>query len=1118
MGSREKELLKIFEDYAGQKGIKKYPKSLINKKTSSYSKFALTFNKRLLREGITNKYVDNNVLFERILKRNGEYGLRTFKNTVYSNYEKYGNLIIKKNNLINKSNHDYDDNFFNSIKDKVIKEIDLRKINFKDLIKILQKYSGRDYILNIKGSNNYITASSRTLNLIEKYEDLSGLNYNSRVGSDLNFVMDAQINPILEISNFERKKEAKAEGGYFPYYHTLNIDLSRYGIFKEKPKNYNNNCLYEALLYGGLEEQKLNDFKSFVKDAYVPTCKLTDICEKLQIRIEMKKIKKDFYVKNYYFGDKNDKKYKIVLCNNHYFIDEKTCIISSALKNYENIKDKNEWWDIGKQNEKIKSHNLVKYLLENKETLLKIIPDEDRFENQYYDGDINDEKLDYNSEKSCKLNEFKTISKTDFELLYFDFESYTEDITFKIKSYLGNLKYNNKHYNFEGEESGLNLIETIRNLFKFNPPDDKGCVKKIFMIAHNLAFDFSFIFKHMQTVKPIVNNNKVIGGNARIYIKKKVFIHVEFLDTYMHIPHKLADFSKMFNLKAEKEIMIYDIYTEESIKKKYMDEKYFLEQVKKHYKDDESVKRCKKNILKWNCRNDKGEINIIEYSKRYCEIDCDVMEKGFNIFRKWIKTITGLDPLNFCTITSLGFSYITKEGCFDDVFSLSGTPRAFIQKSVVGGRTMSAENKKYMTDLGDEYEPLDVNSLYPAAMALMKGFLKGKPKVIKNESLDWLKNNTDGFFVKVECLNDAETKLDFPILSVFNEGGVRIFTNETKGQIFILDSITLEEAEKHQGLKFKLISGYYFNEGYNNKINIIIKKLFGERVIKKREKNCIEQVYKLLMNSLYGKTLLKPIEQTTEIIYQDRWNSYLQHNYNYIKSFIDLGKFKIVKKFKTVNEHFNYCHVGSMILAQSKKIMNEAMVLAQNIRVKILYQDTDSMLIEKSGIEKLALEYEKKYNKKLIGDALGEFSNDLEMKINKDYNIKVKAIFNIILGKKMYFSMMEGQNIHGDIMIEFKSRMKGIPSETIYYYVNKKKVSLKDLYIQLFENNGLYYKTDLNGEIVRDSKGKPIRDKFDLLHGDEKKFRLEKVGLEFKQKGEFSRSVNITAEKGSCKF
>ena len=83
------------------------------------------------------------------------------------------------------------------------------------------------------------------------------------------------------------------------------------------------------------------------------------------------------------------------------------------------------------------------------------------------------------------------------------------------------------------------------------------------------------------STSPIVNNNKVIGGNARIYIKKKVFIHVEFLDTYMHIPHKLADFSKMFNLKAEKEIMIYDIYTEESIKKKYMDEKYFLEQVKK---------------------------------------------------------------------------------------------------------------------------------------------------------------------------------------------------------------------------------------------------------------------------------------------------------------------------------------------------------------------------------------------------------------------------------------------------------------------------------------------------------------------------------------------------------
>lgn len=1097
IAKHEKKMLKIFQEYAENNNIKDYPKRIKNK--FGYFPKAIAYNKKLLREGITNDYIDKDALFVRVLRKNDKYGLDNYKNTVQSNYELYGNLVIKKNNLINQSNHGYDDNFFESITDKVVKEIDLRKISMKDLADLLMKQG--EYILNVKGTKKYITSSARTLNEIKNYEDLTSLNYEYRVGSDINFILDAQLNPIIEIAHFERTKSPKSEGGYFPYYHTLNIDLSRYGIFREKPENYDNNCLYEALSHGGLETEKLNDFKSIVRDAYVPTSKLTEICDELGIRIEMKKIKKDGKSDKYYFGNKNNKKFFIVLCNNHYFIDEKTIIISSALKNYENIKEQIKWWDIGKQKEKICSHNLVKYLLENKETLLKKIPDEDRYENQYYNGEIDDEKLDYNAEKSCKLNEFKIVSKEDFELLYFDFESYTEEKTFKIKSYLGNVQYKNKHYDFEGEKAGEAMINQIRYFFRYNKADQKGCVKKIFMIAHNLGFDFSFIFKYLSVVKPIVNNNKVIGGNARIYIRKGEFIHVEFLDTYMHIPNKLADFAKMFNLKSEKEIMPYSIYTKDNIDKKNIDENIFLEHVKKQYKQDKYVENCKKNITKWNCRNDKGEINIIEYSKRYCQIDCEVMAKGFEIFRKWLKEITGLDALNYCTITSLGFAYITKEGCFDGVYSLSGTPRAFIQKSVVGGRTMSADNCKYMTREGDEYEPLDVNSLYPAAMAKIKGFLKGTPKTIKNESLEWLKNNSDGFFVKVECLNNAETKLDFPILSVMNDEGVRVFTNETKGKIFILDSTTLAEAELHQGLNFRVISGYYFNEGFNKKIKNIIKMLFNKRAEKKREKNCIEQVYKLLMNSLYGKTLLKPIEQTTEIIYEDRWNSYIQHNYNYIKDFIKVGKIRIVKKYKTVDRHFNYCHVGSMILSESKKIMNKAMVLAQSIKVKILYQDTDSMLIEKVGIEKLAIEYEKKYNKKLIGNFMGEFSNDLEMKINKEYNNDVKAIFNVILGKKAYISVMQGKNANGDIIIETKRRMKGIPQDTLNYYIKKNNTTDIELYKYLYENNKL--------------KG---NDKFDLLNGDENKFRLEKVGLEFKQKGEFPRSVNFNSEKGLCYF
>ena len=187
METNEKELLKIFELYAEENNIKNYPKKVGNK--NGYFNKALAFNKRLLREGITNKFLDKDVFYERIINRYGNYGIKKIKNTVFSDYEKYGNIAIKKNKIAINSNNEYIDNFFNEIKGETKKDIDLRKINIKDLSTLLGKYSERKYILNIKGSDKYITASARTLKYINNYEDLSGLDYSSKVGSDLSFVL-----------------------------------------------------------------------------------------------------------------------------------------------------------------------------------------------------------------------------------------------------------------------------------------------------------------------------------------------------------------------------------------------------------------------------------------------------------------------------------------------------------------------------------------------------------------------------------------------------------------------------------------------------------------------------------------------------------------------------------------------------------------------------------------------------------------------------------------------------------------------------------------------------------------------------------------------------------------
>ena len=66
---------------------------------------------------------------------------------------------------------------------------------------------------------------------------------------------------------------------------------------------------------------------------------------------------------------------------------------------------------------------------------------------------------------------------------------------------------------------------------------------------------------------------------------------------------------------------------------------------------------------------------------------------------------------------------------------------------------------------------------------------------------------------------------------------------------------------------FEVIDGYYFNSGRNNTINNVIKNLYDLRRELHDADNPAEVVIKLLMNSMYGKTMIKPVETDTIIKY-----------------------------------------------------------------------------------------------------------------------------------------------------------------------------------------------------------------------------------------------------------
>ena len=82
-------------------------------------------------------------------------------------------------------------------------------------------------------------------------------------------------------------------------------------------------------------------------------------------------------------------------------------------------------------------------------------------------------------------------------------------------------------------------------------------------------------------------------------------------------------------------------------------------------------------------------------------------------------------------------------------------------------------------------------------------------------------------------------------------------------EIVFIDKTGLEDAINFQNITFEIIDGYYFDEGHNENINKIIKHLYSKRIELKKMKNPAQIVIKELMNSMYGKTILKPIETET---------------------------------------------------------------------------------------------------------------------------------------------------------------------------------------------------------------------------------------------------------------
>lgn len=933
----------------------------------------------------------------------------------------------------------------------------------------------------------YLRVGEQTFSLspkfIAKYQTIIG--DNARADGDAPDSYDALRNALfdggLEIGvSVKAKLRVAPTGAFFKYNHKTTIDFSRYQVFNEYYNDQSVNCLVYTLGELGAGEDVLNVVRSKVSGAYVPKARFSEICEEAKISICLSSLCKSGKTKVLHYGDKTNPVYEVGLVDEHYFINERTKISLDGLNFWKEVKDGN--YLINKQRNKpsaISSFQAISHMFKNKDndeydflkkidghyemlaTLdgcnayvepqrLMIVEKEQRhggrskqdkeLEDMYANIASSDDECDNNEEfwETCKFDAricFDSETTTDGGLhKAYLYCLYYEDVTGKGTE------------SFVGEECGYDMLNWVRNRYE-----------RPLLIAHNLSYDLPAFYEHL-TLNMVIDAGrkiKLLKGAMKRSGRKKPCI-LTFHDSHCLIPTRLANFGSMFNLDVSKEVMPYELYTRQNIKKVMLP----ISEAHKHL-DKEDIEQFNKNIEEWDIKqtDDKGIVNFnaIEYSRRYCEIDCEVLYKGYMTFSKWIKQITTMDVDNSITLPSLVKQYYKITGCFDDVYELTGTPSKFIRNCLVGGRCSSMESKKIHVfgNLND----LDAVSLYASAMVLFKGFLRGIPIPITTEMIQQNQvEKQDGYFVKI-LVKAIGKKRCYPLGSYVDSTKTRIFTNEMEGKQIYVDRYALENLIEFQQIEYEIIKGYYYNQGWNTRICKVVQDMVNRRKEMQKINNPIQEVYKLFCNSGYGMLIRKDIETKHNFFTDEtKFDNFLSYRYNDITSYKKLGKNYMVTTHKPVSQSYSYPHLGAEVLSYSKRKMAEVMCLAEDNKIDIYYTDTDSMHLPDASVSRLSVLYKEKYNRELIGKDCGQFHCDFSTK-NKHY-IKGSNIVStefICLGKKIYIDRLcvpcrdeSGKEYNAE---EFHIRMKGVNNKAVHACASRLGMSVIDMYKKKFDDH-----------------------------------------------------------------
>lgn len=954
------------------------------------------------------------------------------------------------------------ENKFNEITKKVIKNnIFLSLVQATSFWNKIQAKGRHTLTLTNKNGNSTIVAlNDTTKNYIIKIIMGDWMNELATDYSDgmaeyhIENIEKIDINLYIEPKKIIKNKD----GNFFGYINTTDIDLSKYQIFNQY-QAYDNTmienreqCLLHTLNQYGISKAVINQIKMAITIENINcSIKKTDL-KKIAIMIGRNIILHT--IKNTSSNSSNQifkcdtsilPDIEIALYQNHYFKYEITDYSKFSIVNYKDVRtldnfneitkfQKNITYDRTPGKYKINSLLMVHKLFEDNYFKKLDLSKFEETQTKVQKGEIYLDNID--DEQKPYLIKNKII--TNKKIYIADIETYVNDETHKLQL-IGLSNYDNDIVVIMNVCDEIFINETISkeqmivnkwlNLMTNNGKNDALCY------YHNVKYDYTILEPYINITEKCEKNN--ILYSVKITHRNRT---IELRDSYKILPFALKKFQKEFNLDEQykkKEAINYTYYTVENNNKRINISEY-----------TKNLSIKEQSIFLKNIQNEPSydkltnTFNPMEYYMEYLRLDCLVLKKGIQKFDSLIKEITKnkTSIYDYLTISSLTDKFMTLEGAYENIYEVKGNLRAYIAKAVYGGR-VCVNNKYIKKTINKKISDYDGVSLYPSAINRLSreiGLPIGKCKRLVNFE-DWEKLTYSILTVKILKVNKIQ---QMPFIAHKTDTSI-LYSNEPPKDDIIIDSITLQDYIKFHEIEYEIKDGVYWNEGGNKKMGDIIQSLFETRLKYKSSNEALANTIKLMLNSSYGKTIMKKTHVEKKIIKSNKnvydensktwikeenklFDSYVYNNFNTIRKYRRINDNNIEIEKICIDDSYNRGHIGCAILSMSKRIMNEVFDVANEKEYPIYYTDTDSIHMNFDDVPLLEKAYNEKYNKILNGKNLEQFHTDFKLKkaVGEIYSIK-----SIFLGKKSYIDCLESTDKDGNIIHDEHYRLKGITAE-----------------------------------------------------------------------------------------